>query len=202
MATASSRHRVIGLLHAVATACLICIVTTPVSGADRSKLYGKDPDLYKVSSHLLEARNLLRQGLSLQQVAERMPLIRARQGMLEVEVRLTALDAGTMTRMRGLGIEVMRSFEEFAVVDALVDAELLDELARIPEVAVIRPQFGAITNAGSVDNQADVSINADDARVGYGIDGTGVSIGVLSDSFSNTIGGSLSGSGCSQVLTG
>jgi hypothetical protein len=174
----------------------------PLQAADRSELYGKDPSLAKVSSHLLEGRLLLREGVSLATVTQQLPVLRTRRGMLEIEIRFTSLDAAAVEYVSGLGVEVLKSFEDFGVIDALADAELLDEIARMPEVTVVRPQYGAITNAGSVDNQADASINADDARAGYGIDGTGVTIGVLSDTFHRVIGGSISGTGCSRILTG
>jgi len=47
----------------------------------------------------------------------------------------------------------------------------------------------AIGNVGSVENDADVSMNSDDVRTTFGIDGTGVTVGVMSDSFDNIAGG-------------
>lgn len=48
--------------------------------------------------------------------------------------------------------------------------------------------FSAVSFAGSVANQADSAMRADVARSTYGVDGTGIRIGVLSDSY-NTLGG-------------
>lgn len=48
--------------------------------------------------------------------------------------------------------------------------------------------FPAIGFAGSVANQANTAMQADAARSAYGVDGTGIRIGVLSDSY-NTLGG-------------
>lgn len=45
-----------------------------------------------------------------------------------------------------------------------------------------------ITNVGSVTGQGDLAMGADEARSTFGVDGSGVTIGVLSDSF-NTLGG-------------
>ena len=45
-----------------------------------------------------------------------------------------------------------------------------------------------ITNAGAVTSQGDLSMRADVARTMFGVDGTGVKVGVLSDSY-NSLGG-------------
>jgi Ca2+-binding RTX toxin-like protein len=49
---------------------------------------------------------------------------------------------------------------------------------------------GFITRAGLVDTQADQAEHADTARATYGVDGTGVTVGVLSDSFDTNAGAS------------
>src|SRR5262249_32391388 len=46
----------------------------------------------------------------------------------------------------------------------------------------------AVTNAGKVTSQGDHAIRADTARTMFGLDGSGVTVGVLSDSF-NCMGG-------------
>jgi hypothetical protein len=47
----------------------------------------------------------------------------------------------------------------------------------------------ALTNAGTVTSQGDQAMRSDVARATFGVDGTGVKVGVLSDSF-NCLGGS------------
>ncbi len=50
----------------------------------------------------------------------------------------------------------------------------------------------AVTRVGSVTSQGDVAIRADIARSTFGVDGTGVTVGALSDSF-NCLGGAAAG---------
>ena len=59
-----------------------------------------------------------------------------------------------------------------------------------PTQAVNSSSSFVTNNAGVVGNQADAAMRADIARRFYGVDGTGVTIGVLSDSFNN-LGGAL-----------
>ena len=46
----------------------------------------------------------------------------------------------------------------------------------------------AVTAVGSVESQGDAALNADDARTNFGIDGSGITVGAMSDSF-DTLGG-------------
>lgn len=123
-------------------------------------------------------------------------------GRLEIEIRLDSLSAALLARLASAGLEVTHSSERHARVVGSIDPQDLERVASIAQVATIHPLYGYMVWTGSVDNQADASIRADLARSGFGVSGNGVEIGVLSDSFNDTIGGSVSGSGCSASLTG
>ncbi|MEL6191787.1 MAG: HYR domain-containing protein [Bacteroidota bacterium] len=60
------------------------------------------------------------------------------------------------------------------------------KLPSLNSLAYIRTSL-RMTNAGLTDNQADVALKTDIARSTYGVDGSGIKIGVLSDSY-NTLG--------------
>lgn len=176
---------------------------TAFSGpAAAAKPAGGDPVLGKVSSHLLAARRLLQQGEALAEVKSRLSVVTWQAERVQVEVRLDLLSPALLAQLEAAGLEITYSSERYARAVGHVAPEDLEAIARLPEVATIHPLYGYARWAGSVDNQADVSINADDARSTFGIDGSGVEIGVLSDSFNDIIGGSISGSGCNRVLTG
>lgn len=162
-------------------------------------------DLRKVSSHLLVARKQLRDGIGFSDVVSGNQLLKHKGDQLKVEIKLNELTADVLQQIRDAGMVIEQSHFKYAVVRGLVAPDDLDELASISQVRTIHPQYGAILrNRGSVDNQADASIRADLARSTFGIDGTGLTIGVLSDSFYDTIlgGGSTSGAGCLLELTG
>ena len=66
-------------------------------------------------------------------------------------------------------------------------------ISSIPSLAALKGlRFAqpavAITNTGSVTSQGDQAMHSDVARASFGVDGTGVKVGVLSDSF-NCLGG-------------
>ncbi|HGG60057.1 MAG TPA: hypothetical protein ENK26_09115, partial [Gammaproteobacteria bacterium] len=65
---------------------------------------------------------------------------------------------------------------------AIASPAVLFELAKLPAVRAIRPEYGAITQAGSTESLADQALNAVPLRIGKGLDGGGQTVGVLSDS--------------------
>ena len=58
----------------------------------------------------------------------------------------------------------------------------LDPASRVPGLRFLRPVY-AVTHSGVVTSQGDVALRAAAARASYGVDGSGVTVGVISDSF-------------------
>jgi hypothetical protein len=68
------------------------------------------------------------------------------------------------------------------MASGLLPVDQVDALLEIANLAHAR-ESGWISRAGQVTAQADVSMRADIARSTFGFDGTGITIGILSDSF-------------------
>jgi len=88
--------------------------------------------------------------------------------------------AALQTKLEDLGLIKGANLGAFA--SGLIPIESLGDLAGMEELAFARPAYTSY-NQGSVTSQGDASMNADEARSVYGTDGTGVKIGILSDSF-------------------
>jgi hypothetical protein len=166
------------------------------------KRVGESPTTGKVSPHLLQARELVLEGMAITAVEERVSTVTWKDGRMEVEVRLESLGPELLEVLKVAGLEVTYSSMRDARVVGTVAPEDLEALAAVVEVSTIHPLYGYVVWTGSVDDQADVSMGAALARSLFGVDGSGVEIGVLSDSFNTTLGGSTGGSGCSRFLTG
>jgi len=72
------------------------------------------------------------------------------------------------------------------LVTAQVPVERLADLAALPSLDFGAPVLAAVrrvASQGSVVSQGDVSLGSDSARAAEGVDGTGVTVGVLSDSY-------------------
>jgi Subtilase family len=56
------------------------------------------------------------------------------------------------------------------------------DLSTLDSLNFVRPAY-AITRVGLVTSQGDVAMNSDDARVTWSVDGAGITVGILSDSY-------------------
>ena len=69
-------------------------------------------------------------------------------------------------------------------VSGTVPFAALDDLAAVPSLRYADAAVESVPNAGII-NQASLALEADVARARFGVDGTGVRVGVISDSFNN-----------------
>jgi len=84
-----------------------------------------------------------------------------------------------------------QGMEQVAVYGRMVSGRLpiaaLENAAQLPALKLARPAY-AKAMAGAVTSQGDAAMLSEDARSAFGVDGTGVTIGTLSDSY-DCIGG-------------
>lgn len=104
-------------------------------------------------------------------------------------VGVTVRGRGTLEaltqRLRDSKAQIIFRNRQYTVVQAMVPIGQLHDLARDPQIATLRPIFlPERRQQGVSDNQADFGLKADRVRTTFGLDGSGVSIGVLSDSVS------------------
>ena len=103
-----------------------------------------------------------------------------------VVVDVTAADrdgAGLLPVLEAIGLTHGSSFG--AVASGLLPVDAIEALAGLAEIAFAYAAMGA-TGAGRVTTQADIAERANLARSTYGVDGTGIKIGVISDSFNTS----------------
>ena len=86
-----------------------------------------------------------------------------------------------MARIEEVGGEVVNSFPQYGSVRAAVPIDRLEEIAELDEVRSIRSAEEYQLHMINV-SQGDVAHRADVARAAFGVDGTGVQVGVISDS--------------------
>ena len=77
-------------------------------------------------------------------------------------------------------------------VSGYLPLDKLDELKNVSSLKFVRPSYQPIHSVGAVTSQGDTSLRSYVARTTYGVDGTGVKIGILSDSYNN-LGGAPAG---------
>jgi subtilisin-like proprotein convertase family protein len=134
----------------------------------------------KLDSQLVYALRQKRLGAVLPGVsALRARLSLEPSGSLLVDVR-AQVSPELLDFIRRNGGTVVNSFPRYHAVRAMLPLEATDSLARRADVRWIRPAEQAITSTTAV--EGDIAHRAAEARQAFAIDGTGVKIGVLSDS--------------------
>ncbi|HYE35968.1 S8 family peptidase [Methylocaldum sp.] len=74
------------------------------------------------------------------------------------------------------------------VVSGWLPIPAIGQLEAVPGLQFVRPAYPPIKRSGSVDSQGDAAMRSNTARMSFGVDGNGIAIGVLSNSY-NCLGG-------------
>ena len=115
-------------------------------------------------------------------------------------IEVTAENGGTtqlLADLQALGLQKSSVFGN--VISGAIPASQLSKVAALPNLGFARLSYapitntnqvatlldGPITNVGSVDSQGDKAQRSDLARATYGVNGAGVTVGALSDSYNN-----------------
>jgi hypothetical protein len=112
-------------------------------------------------------------------------------GRYLVDIRLTDTTEGVLDRLRGAGAVIVYVENSVKVVTAEVAPDRFTAIAAIPEVIsvaeVLEPAYSAVCPTGIV-SEGNSQLKAGLAKTNFGVDGSGVVVGVLSDSY-NRLGG-------------
>jgi subtilisin family serine protease len=159
-----------------------------VSGGTKRSLAEGGPALAKVATALRGVEPVAGAGTG----------VRPKDLPPTVEIRLHTTSAGLVARLEAAGMRVDAVYEEHGRIYGAADAGAVAAMAAMPEVATIHPAYPPIRWVGATTSQADGSIRADLARTSFSVDGSGVSVGILSDSYKAATGGAVEGDGCER----
>jgi hypothetical protein len=115
-------------------------------------------------------------------------LARVADGYVVIDAVATDDAEVLAAELEGIGLKDTAVFGR--MVSGLLPISAIPELERIESLHFARPAY-AMTHTGSVNSQGDTAMRSDQARALFGVNGAGVLIGTLSDSF-NCLGGALS----------
>jgi hypothetical protein len=150
----------------------------------REEKASRTPAQRKIGSRLLYASKIHR-GVGIARV---IPTLRtsvevATDGTTLVDLRADVTTA-VLDEIEALGGTVIHSSPAYRSVRARLALEGVETLAGLPEVQSIRPAARAITHKVNT-SEGDIAHAADAVRTAFGVDGTGIKIGVLSDGVSS-----------------
>jgi PKD repeat protein len=108
-------------------------------------------------------------------------LLQFQQGRVLVEARATEDGAVLLGDLSKLGLRNGRRFG--IAVSGLLPVAAIRQAAALQSLRSIHAALPPVNNTGSVTSQGDVALRADIARSTHGLDGSGVTVGVMSDSY-------------------
>jgi len=107
-------------------------------------------------------------------------MARIKDEMVVVDVVAAADVTELMSQLRAQGMQQSAVYGR--MVSGLLPIASLEKVAQLPALKLARPAY-ARSMTGAVTSQGDAAMLSDDARSAYGVDGAGVTIGTLSDSY-------------------
>lgn len=176
-------HDLMRGLGAVACAGLLA---SGASAQSQSKLqnYKGIPGAEKISLQLLEAGSRAQAGnKSLAATLNSKLVIKTANGIL-LDVVAPGADTALLKAIDATGARVVSaSLGAGRLTVEVSNQDQILALGALDKVAMVRGAVPPVVHAGSVESYADRAHGADVARNRYGLDGSGITVGVLSDSF-------------------
>jgi hypothetical protein len=103
------------------------------------------------------------------------------------DVRFDSGAAAGVDALRAAGAEIVHVSRRYQTVTVAVRPFSLPEIGGLPRIGgvteVLTPIVRAADCGGAVRSEGDAQLHADNARAGFAVDGSGVTVGILSDSF-------------------
>ena len=141
---------------------------------------GRTPTQQKIDTQLLYA-DKMRRGVPIADgvPVQRVDLDKDDQGRILVDIKADVTDS-LLQYIKTLGGNVVNDFPQYQAIRAGIPLANIEQLAGRGEVKFVEPAVRAMNN--TVDSQGDYTHQANTARTTFGVNGTGVKVGVLSDS--------------------
>ncbi len=149
-------------------------------------------NLEKIDSHLQALVADSYENLDINARANAYGLSMPQPNQVLVDIYLSNSIETARAQLEALGMQVMAENADFSVLEGRLPIEVLPDAAQLPFTTAIIPVYGYGVDTGSVTSQGDAAHNGPDARA-LGVDGTGVVVGVISDSI-DRVGGGVSDS--------
>jgi hypothetical protein len=155
-------------------------VTHP--GADTGKL---TPTLYRLAHPAGQPGSKVAQLPPASSTPDNTPggLQRLPDGEVAVDIVLTDTSPATRARLAEAGATVIATSTEMGTVTATVAPDHLAAIEAVAQVTGVREDQAPETDDCTPLSQGDGVLKADQARANFGVNGTGQTVGILSDSF-------------------
>ena len=100
---------------------------------------------------------------------------------VQTYINVAAIDDALRTALTALGVVIERESDDGRTVQARVPLDVLLQVADLAGVRSVAPPVYGFVSAGSALTAGDEILSFDDLRATHGVDGSGVTVGVISD---------------------
>ncbi len=116
-----------------------------------------------------------------------------KDGNVQVYVHMSESSGENIEKLKSLGLVTEVMNDDLKIVQGWLPGGSLDEAAGLGFVSRITPPSYGHTRVGDVTTEGDEIMRSDDARAAFGVDGSGIKIGVISDGVDSLAASQLSG---------
>jgi len=128
-----------------------------------------------------EFNNALQKGVSKNSFTSVQDLVLISKGNVRIEAVAKNSSAALIDKLKNEGGFDFDSYKR--IVNAWFPIARISKLARIEELQFVKPVYYVGGDIGSVDSEGDAAMRADDARADFCVDGSGIRVGILSDTY-------------------
>ncbi len=157
-----------------------------IDNGERSPYYREIRKLSPELSHLIAkfadmgATRSNIKGLSPEKLST--PLVKVDvEGNVEVYIHCDETDVDSMELLNALGLTTEVVNDKYKIVQGWLPYDSLEEAAELGFVSKITPPSYGYPRAGSVTTEGDAIMGSDLARATFGVDGSGIKVGVISN---------------------
>ena len=111
------------------------------------------------------------------------PLLQLNNGYVVIDVATSGNTEALKNDLEQLGMTHGATYGR--VVSGRLPIDAIDNLAVLPTLRFVRASAATVSRVGLTTSQGDASMHTDDVRNLLGFDGTGITVGVLSDTYDN-----------------
>ncbi len=173
---------------AIAVLALACALAPAPAAANRPSEDTLSPRLAELAKPAVRSLPPAKQAKELSLAPEGPGSLLQEGNRVLVEVRFDQGAAAAVDDLRATGAKIVNVSPRYQTVTVAAKPSGLRQLSELPRVAsateVLTPIAAAsICPAGAVVSEGDEQLRANEARAAFGVDGSGVTVGILSDSF-------------------
>ncbi|HEY7710166.1 MAG TPA: hypothetical protein VIG57_09055, partial [Candidatus Entotheonella sp.] len=168
--------------------CIMALAPLPgYAGHPKVDPYTQASEAEKINLGLLQLEQEMRQ----QQLSFTKAAVSRAYGTqgdgVKLDILMRYVDADVEAQLVQAGAEIRHVSMAHRRVSVVVDdPSVIYALAQLPAVEMIAPEYGAVVHTGSVDGRASEAMMADMVRLATSLDGSGQTVGILSDSFARS----------------